>query len=119
MPYLIQKIKHANIKTVTFVLLLIGILGYTFFQTQSLVTGPVINISKPQNGATLTASLIEIVGTTENISSISINDRYIFIDESGAFKEKLLLSPGYNIITLQAEDRFGRKTEEILELVYN
>jgi predicted ATPase len=81
--------------------------------------GPVISISEPSNGATLTSSLIEVLGTTKNISSINLNDRQIFINESGAFEEKLLLSPGYNIITFRAEDRFGRKTQKVLELVYD
>jgi len=115
----VNNFRHANIKNVIFAILLVAILGYTYFQMQNLVTGPVINISEPQNGATLTSSRIEVIGTTENISGINLNDRQIFIDESGAFKEKLLLSPGYNIITLRAEDKFGRETKKILELVFN
>ena len=116
MSYLI---KRANIKILIVILLLIGILGYTYFQMQSLVTGPVITILEPLNGATLTSSLVEVTGTAKNISSINLNGRQIFIDESGTFKEKLLLSPGYNIITLRAKDKFGRETEKMLELVYD
>ncbi len=119
MSYFIHNFRHANIKTMIFVLLLVSILGYTSFQMRNLVTGPVITIFEPQNGAMLTSSSVEVYGTTENISSINLNDRQIFVDESGVFREKLLLSPGYNIITLRAEDKFGRKTKEILELVYN
>ncbi|MFC1731271.1 hypothetical protein ACFL6I_13135 [candidate division KSB1 bacterium] len=119
MSYSVNNFRHANIKNAVFALLIIAILGYTYFQMQNLVTGPVINISEPQNGATLTSSQIEVTGTTKNISSINLNDRQIFIDESGVFGEKLLLSPGYNIITLRAEDKFGRKTKKVLELVYN
>lgn len=112
-------IKRANIKTFAFIFLLVCILGYTYFQMHNIILGPVITILEPLNGATLSSSYIEVLGTTKNISSINLNDRQIFIDESGAFKEKLLLSPGYNIITLQAKDKFGRETEEILELVYD
>lgn len=111
--------KHLHIKNIVFATLLACILGYTYFQMQSLVTGPIITVLEPQNGAVVTSSHIEIKGTTKNISSINLNDRLIFIDESGAFKEKLLLSPGYNIITLRAEDKFGRNTKDTLELVYN
>ncbi|MBI2618339.1 hypothetical protein HYW58_02725 [Candidatus Kaiserbacteria bacterium] len=111
--------RHLNIKIIGFIILLLGILGYTYFQMHNLVIGPVITIKTPQNGATLFASLTEVVGTTKNISEITINDRRIFIDETGVFKEKLLLSPGYNIITLHAKDKFGRTTNRTLELVYN
>ena len=112
-------IKNSSIKTVVFVLLLIGILGYTYFQTQNLIMGPIIKINEPKNGVVINNSAIEVTGVTKNISGISLNGRQIFIDESGVFKEKLLLSSGYNIITLQAEDKFGRETKETLELVYN
>ena len=112
-------IKRATIKNLVFVFLIFSILGYTYFQTRNLIAGPVITISNPENGSTRSSSRIEIHGSTKNISHITLNNRQIFIDESGAFTEKVLLSPGYNIITLEAEDKFGRKTKEILELVYN
>lgn len=119
MPYIIHKIERANIKTIAFIILILGILGYTYFQMQNLIVGPVITVSEPQNGTTLTSSQIKVIGNTKNISSINLNDRQIFIDESGVFKEKLLLSPGYNIITLKAKDKFNRETEKVIELVYN
>ena len=94
------------------------ILGYALFQARNLIRGPMISIENPQNGSTLVESLISIEGHAENISYISLNDRQIFIDEAGAFKEKLLLSYGYNIMTIKAKDKFGRETQETLELVY-
>jgi len=112
-------IKRINIKSFAFILLIVGILGYTYFQMQNIIIGPVITVSDPTNGASLASSRVEVIGTTRNISSINLNDRQIFIDEKGDFKEKLLLSPGYNIITLRAEDKFGRETKNVLELVYN
>lgn len=112
-------VRYVNIKLVGFIVLIAGIFGYTYFQMHNLVIGPVITITGPQNGSTLTTSFTEVSGTTRNISGITINDRRIFVDEDGVFKEKLLLSPGYNIITLQAKDKFGRETERVLELVYN
>ena len=111
--------RHIHIKTAIFAGLLFLILVYTYFQMQSLITGPVISIKTPSNGAVLSDPLVDIEGSAKNISRITMNDRQIFIDESGVFKEKLLLSPGYNIITLQAEDRFGRDTKSTLDLVYN
>lgn len=99
-------------------LLVLAIVGYIFFQTRNVIRGPIITIQTPQNGATLEESLVIIKGVAKNISYISLNDRNIFIDEQGRFQEKLLLSYGYNIMAIKAEDKFGRKTEEILELVY-
>ncbi len=91
---------------------------YIFYQGKSIIEGPLISIQSPINGATITSSLIEVRGISDNIARISLNDRPIFIDEEGFFKEKILLSPGYNIIKLSAADKFGRVKEQILELIY-
>ena len=40
------------------------------------------------------------------------------VDDQGRFAERLLLAPGYNIITAKAVDRFGKEKEYGLELVY-
>jgi len=95
-----------------------GVSGYAYYETRDILAGPQITISTPKNGATLDDSLIRIAGKAQNIATITLNDRSIFIDESGAIEEDILLSYGYNIITFRAEDRFGRETTETLELVY-
>lgn len=116
------KLQMKNPKTVlkfSFIaLFIIIILSYALFQARNIILGPVIKIETPENGTSLDYSLVNIKGTAKNISLISMNDRQIFIDEHGEFSEKLLLSYGYNIITIKARDRFGRKTEKVLELVY-
>ena len=90
---------------------------YSFFQAYKLIAGPQITIYSPQNGSSYNSPLIEINGNAQNISSISLDDRSIFISTKGDFKEKLLLLPGYNIIVIKASDRFGKKTEKRLELI--
>ena len=111
-----------NLKTYlkfTFIgIFVVVIFGYALFQARNIISGPVIKIQTPENGASLEHSLINIEGVAKNISHISMNDRQIFTDERGAFSEKLLLSYGYNIITIKARDRFGRETKETLKLIY-
>jgi len=94
------------------------IFGYALYKAENLITGPELQISNPQNGTTVNQSLVEITGTTNNVNDIQMNDGKIFVDEDGNFKEKLLLTYGYNIIKFSAKDRFGRATEKTLELVY-
>lgn len=106
------------IKILVPLLFVFVILGYAYFRTKDLVQGVKITVYEPQNNSTLTTSLFEIKGKITKSSAVYINDRKIFLDETGGFKEKLLLSPGYNIITVRAEDRFKRETEKKIELVY-
>jgi len=104
----------------TIIVLFALIIGfYSYYQARKLISGPQITITSPANGSTVTDSLVEIKGVAKNIKDISLDDRPIFIDEQGNFDEKLLLAPGYTIITMKAEDRFNEKTEKTLELYYD
>lgn len=95
------------------------ILSYAAFRAKDLAEGPVIAVSSPRNGETVHDSLVSIRGTARNISFLSLNGNRIFTDESGAYNEKILLSPGYNSVTIEAEDRFGRTARQTLQLTFN
>ena len=109
-------IKYLKISAVLILVLIIA--SYSLFQARNIIRGPIIKIHSPENGSALSESFISIEGIAKNISNISLNDRPIFIDKNGKFQETLLLSYGYNIMTVKATDKFGRKTAETLELVY-
>jgi len=94
------------------------IAGYATFQAHAFVAGPTIEVSFPANGTISDVSLVTIEGNARNISFLTLNGNKIFTDESGVFSEKALLSPGYNIMKLEAQDRFGRKTSQTLQLIY-
>ncbi len=99
-------------------LLVLFALSYGLFQSRNLVKGPVLTILNPQSGALLADSLATITGAVENAKEVMVNGRSIDIDESGNFRDEVLVSYGYNIVTVKAVDRFGRETEKTLELVY-
>lgn len=108
-------ISPSRILSILFIVLFVG---YALFQSRYLIEGPRIAIESPPHNATVHAPFALIEGHGRNIAHISLNDRSIFIDERGNFSESLLLAPGYNIITVKAADRFGRETQEVLEIVY-
>ncbi len=93
------------------------IISYSIFQAWKIIQGPVITLYAPSNGQTFNQALIEIEGRAKNISYLKLNDRPIFTDKTGYFKEKYLLSPGYNIIKLDGVDKFKKYTEKKLELI--
>jgi hypothetical protein len=106
-------------KILLFVLIGIGIIGYSLYQARNLILGPELAITAPLNGATVENALVHITGTAKNVSYISLNNRQIFVDNKGTFNEDLLLAPGYNVWELQAKDKFGRVVSKKLELVLN
>jgi hypothetical protein len=95
---------------------IIGI--YTYSRSIDYFTGPSIVLTCPRSGATTTDPYVEIRGHAERIAKLRLNQRPIFTDDDGVFTESLLLMPGYNILTLEADDIFGRNIKENIELVY-
>jgi hypothetical protein len=94
------------------------LVGYAAFQAEALFLGPRLTIDSPLSGLSTSTSLVTIEGSASNISYLSLNGEKIFTDEQGYFKEKILLSYGYNIVTLSATDRFGRTVTKSLQLIY-
>ncbi len=99
---------------ITFTLLL---MAYGTYEAYDLIAGPSLTITSPKNGALVTDSLVTIEGQTRNVSWISFLGRPITINEHGMFTEKLLLPPGYSILTLEAKDRLGRRITQEVTLV--
>ena len=92
--------------------------GYSYYEIRDFLAGPKIEITSPKDGDVKNQSLLNIQGMTKNISKLFLNDKQIFTDENGYFNEELLLSLGYNIIEVKAEDRFERKIQKRLEIIY-
>ncbi len=101
----------------------IGIIGlllltYAFFQARYLIVGPQITLSmEPEQVQNERQIFLE--GTAYNISRLWLNDRQIYTDAQGNFKEALVLENGYTITTLRAEDRYGRSTILTRSYVYS
>ena len=112
------KSANAYIKFLIGALFVGVIFGYTYFQSSFLADGPQFTLLEPSSGTMFEESLIEIKGTVLRVSDITLNGDPIFIDEEGNFSETILLLPGQNIITLEAQDKFERKITEVLELIY-
>lgn len=101
-----------------FIPLLVVVVLYTALQTRDLIRGPQITITSPLMGQKLAEAAVDITGRAELISHLYLNDNPIFTDQHGGFNQKLLLAPGYNIIKLEAKDRFNRTISKTIQLIY-
>jgi hypothetical protein len=109
---------HFIIKTGVIIILIGGFTFFGIYKARGFFTGPKIVIEYPIDGETITNSYIEIRGATKNISLLYLNNRQIFTDENGLFKEGLLLARGYNIIEVRVKDKFNREIKEIRQIVF-
>jgi hypothetical protein len=94
------------------------LIGYSAFQTHRIITGPTIELQDSFSSGVSTSNKINLRGIAANVAFISLNDNPIYIDESGAFSEHLLLYPGYNIIKLYGKDKFGKSLTRLVEITY-
>ena len=100
------------------IIVVVSAIGLIIASTLDLARGPAITEIEPKTNTTVSDPLITVTGQTERINRLYFNDRQIFADPTGQFSERLLLLPGYNILTIRAEDRFEREVVKQLELVY-
>lgn len=106
-------------RTALIALFFLSIILYSLFQARFMILGPRVSIHYPRDGERIDSAVLTMEGHADNIAYISLNDRPIFIDEKGDFKEKLIAEAGLSILTVRARDRFGRETEKSVRVVYN
>ncbi|PIQ92347.1 MAG: hypothetical protein COV70_00805 [Parcubacteria group bacterium CG11_big_fil_rev_8_21_14_0_20_39_22] len=96
----------------------IGLGFFVYFGARDYIQGPVIRLSVGRYEPPTEKDVFTVEGNTRNIAFITLNGNPIFTDDNGYFKEQLLLAPGYNIITVEAKDRFGRIKKKAFDLVH-
>lgn len=104
-----------------FAILSIFILVYAGFKLLPLLRGPQIFVEGLKNGENH-GPIAFISGKTIGTKELTLNNNAITLDEEGNFSDTLLLSAGYNIISLHAKDGFGRektKTYQITATEFN
>lgn len=90
---------------------------YVVFQARYIIRGPQLTlIDEP--GGIQNERQITLSGHAENITDIRLNGRQIVTNEDGYFAEHIVLENGYNVVQLQAHDRYGRKTVIEREFVF-
>jgi hypothetical protein len=102
---------HVSLCTVLF----LSIGWYAYNETRSVLFGFGVNAQIEKSS---TSSIANIVGTAKNASLLTLNGREISVDKNGNFDEKVTLLPGLSVITVYAQDKFGKTSEKNFEVVY-
>lgn len=91
---------------------LLLLLGYGAIKAFPLIRGPYITIDFPTNYTTFPDGSVTVSGVAHNTEALFLNGGPLLIDPEGRFFKSLLLPSGGAILTLTANDRFGRTTTE-------
>lgn len=109
--------KKPTIQKIISLLGIVAVFGLVFYNTKDIFLGAPLSVVTVKDGTTVTESFLPISGVAKNSSSVSINGRVVAVAKDGAFSDGVVLSPGYNIIEIAEQDRFGKEKHKIFHLV--
>ena len=75
-----------------------------------------LDVRGPEDGSTVSASLIVVHGVTEPAAEVTINDQPAEVDEGGRFQAEISLSPGENLIRVASRDAAGALVTRLVRL---
>ncbi len=121
MKTILTKTKNLNltkiIKTTAIIGFLVFIVGYAVLNTRLISKGINLKINGIENGKIYEESSIDITGNAKRARHVLVNGREINLNQEGEFSDVLIILPGYNIITISAEDKFGKITKQVFEII--
>jgi hypothetical protein len=92
------------------------LLGYGLIKAFPLISGPHIRIDSPLPYSSIPGGEITLAGQARNTETLVVNGGVLLIDEEGRFRTVLTLPAGGAILSLTAEDRFGRSVTKQVTL---
>lgn len=100
---------------VSCILLFVSIVSYAFIKMKAVVEGVQITANIDTSAH---SGLVKIAGMADKAIYLRLNGREISIDKQGAFTEQIALPPGLSVITIEAQDKFGKISEKEMKIVY-
>lgn len=100
-------------------LIFLGALVYLIFQWSNLVVPPRLELTVVGDEEIfVNKSSFLLEGLTGANNSLTINDKKIYIETNGSFKQTVELTPGGNIFKLVAKNRIGLTAEKRVMINY-
>jgi hypothetical protein len=108
--------RDSRITKIALIVFFLLIVGYAYYEARGVLYGPRITV--PLGVIESSDQFVAIQGKAERIAELSMNGRPISVTEDGVFNEPYLLAPGLNRIMLDATDRYGRSSQEMVQIIY-
>lgn len=99
------------------VLVVASLVSYIGYQLWTVNPAPALAITNPVAGSRVTGNSTEISGTTDPGIVVSINNVAVFVNSEGEFKAQVALQPGPQQVRVAATNKFGNRTEKVLDVV--
>lgn len=100
-------------------LVVLGGFFYIYRQIGRFAAVPRLVVTEPSDGENVEGNSIEIAGFTDKDAKLTINEQPIVVNDSGEFKENVLLQKGINAITISSMNRFEKSTAKTFNIKSN
>ncbi len=90
-----------------FVIFLLIVFGYLFFQYRAAFIPPYLSVTTPQQDSK-TAQTVIISGTTDSNALVTVNGEPVTVANNGSFQKDITLFPGSTTISIKAVNHFGK-----------
>jgi cytoskeletal protein RodZ len=101
---------HIQQSLIIFVVFILIILSYLFFQYQAAFLPPSLHLTSPQTGSK-TSQVVTVTGNADSNATVTVNGEPATVTSNGNFQKDVTLFPGSGIISVKATNRFGKTTE--------
>lgn len=106
-----------RLKWLAILIVALAVIGYLIYQLDFLIAPPKLIVEYPDQDLMIERSSIEILGQSDISAKLTINGQQVYIDKDGKFRQEINLSPGVNTLKIEAENRFGKKSEITRQIV--
>lgn len=106
------------IRRVMVLALIAAILIFLALKVEQIFTPPYLDIAYPIDGSIVEVKQITISGQSEAEVELMVNNKEIFVDETGSFETTIDLQKGLNLIKITAKKRYSREQEKEIRLLF-
>jgi len=111
-------INPSNLVTSITILLVLGFLGYLFFQYRSIAGPPKLEVTSPSKDLVTSEPQLTLKGKADPQATLTINGQEVVVSDEGNFAFDYVLSDGPNALKFTAVNEFGRETEINRSVIY-
>lgn len=103
--------------TTLVVFVVVGILGYIWFQVKSFAAAPPLEVNNPNEQIVVSMNNIEVKGNTDPTVELTINGRAVGVGENGYFSQNVELINGINTVEIKALNKANKETIKNIKIL--